>query len=383
MSVKKILIVDADAASRNFIARSLTDQKYEVIQAGSGREGLINAWRDRPDLAIIDPTIEDIKGEVIAAKLKQDPRTANMPLIALSSDSSVVHIKSCIDAGFSEYITKSGQAVSMLNETINRLFGISSAIVKQGGLLMVFLSAKGGTGTSSMCANIAMMMAQNQPEARVVVLDLILPIGSIAPMVGYDGTQNIVTVSDMQPGETTPAFFRDELPEIKIWRFHLLAGSPDPESSNHLQVGRIWDIVKALKDSYDYVFIDLGRSLSKISLPLIQHADLNTLILSTDVSTVTLTRTLWQYLKGKGVEEASVYAILNRAVGLEGLSKAEAEKVIEIPIKATMPYLSSNMAFANTHHQPFTVKFPKDTASIVFQECAREMAALARKLRVV
>jgi len=383
MSANKILLVDADVASRNFIARNLTDQKYEVIQAGSGREGLIFAWRDRPDLAIIDPTIEDIKGEIFAAKLKQDPRTANMPLIALSSDSNVMHIKACIDAGFSEYITKSGQAVSMLNETIARLLGISSAVEKQGGLLMVFLSAKGGTGTSSMCANIAMNIAQNHPESRVVVLDLVLPIGSIAPIVGYEGPQNIATITERQPGMTTSEFFRSELPLIETWRFHLLAGSPDPESSNHIQVGRIWDTVKALKASYDYVLVDLGRSLSKISLPLIQNADLITLILSTDSGTITLTKTLWNYLKGKGVEDASVYAILNRAVGLEGLSKADAEKVLEIPIKATMPYLSSNMAFANAYHQPFTVKFPKDTAAIVFQDCAKEMSALARKLRTV
>ena len=383
MPEKKILIVDADAASRDFIARNLMDQKYEVIQAESGREGLISAWRDRPDLAVIDPMTNDLKGEEIAIKLKHDPRTVNMPLIALSSDSSVVHIKACMDAGFSEYITKSGQAVSMLNETIGRLLGIGSAIVKQGGLLIVFLSAKGGTGTSSMCANIAMNIAQNQPEARVVVLDLILPIGSIASMVGYEGLQNIVTITDMHPGDTTPEFFRDKLPEMKAWWFHLLADSPDPESSNHIQVGRIWDIVKALKDSYDYVLIDLGRSLSKISLPLIQHADLIALIISTDISTVSLTKTLWHYLKSKGVDAASVYTILNRAVGLEGLSKTEAEKMIEIPIKTTMPYLSSNMAFANTHHQPFIIKFPNDTASLVFQESAKEISALARKLRAI
>ena len=73
--------------------------------------------------------------------------------------------------------------------------------------------------------------------------------------------------------------------------------------------------------------------------------------------------------------------ILNRAVGLEGLSKMDAEKMIEIPINATMPYLSSNFAFANSHHQPFILKFPMDTASIVFQDTAKDMAALARKLR--
>ena len=381
MSEKKILLVDADVASRNFVARYLLSQKYEVIQTDSGKEGLIYAWRDRPDLMVIDPTIADLSGEDVARKLKQDARTENMPIIALSSDPSMSRVKSCLDAGFSEYIMKSGQAVPMLNEAINRSLGNASIITKQGGLLMVFLSAKGGTGTSSMCANFAMNIAQQQLEARVVVLDMVLPIGSIAPIVGYEGPQNIATITDMQIGETTPEFFRDKLPDMKTWKFHLLAGSPDPESGNLIQVGRIWNIVTALKDSYDYVLIDLGRSLSKISLPLIQHADLIALIVSTDISTVSLTKTLWYYLKGKGVDEASVYTILNRAVGLEGLSKVDAEKVIEIPIKTTMPYLTSNMAFANTHHQPFTIKFPKDTASIVFQESAKEMSALARTLR--
>jgi MinD-like ATPase involved in chromosome partitioning or flagellar assembly/ActR/RegA family two-component response regulator len=381
MPEKKVLIIDADVASRNFIVRNLLAQKYEVLQAGSGKEGLIYAWRDRPDLVVIDPIITDITGEELARKLKQDARTANTPLIALSSDPSVARIKSCLDAGFSEYITKSGQAVSMLNEMTNRLLGISDALVKQGGLLLVFLSAKGGTGTSSICANIAMNIGENQPEARVVVVDMVLPIGSIAPIVGYEGPQNIVTIAEMPPDEATPEFLRDNLIECKPWHFNLLAGSPDPESSNHLKTGRIWDIISALKESYDYVLIDIGRSLSRITLPLIQHADLNVLVISTDTSTVSLTKPILGYMKSKGVNMDSVFALLNRAVGLEGLSKMETETALEIPIRTTMPYLSSNLAFANSHHLPFALKFPKDTAAIVFQEAAKEMSILARNLR--
>ena len=116
MPEKKILIVDTDVASRNFIARNLMAQKYEVIQAGSGKEGLICAWRDRPDLIVIDPTVPDLKGEELATRLRQDARTTSVPMVALSSDPSVMRIKSCMDAGFNEYITKSGQAVSTLNE---------------------------------------------------------------------------------------------------------------------------------------------------------------------------------------------------------------------------------------------------------------------------
>jgi len=153
----------------------------------------------------------------------------------------------------------------------------------------------------------------------------------------------------MSPEDAAPEFFRDKLIECTPWHFNLLAGSPDPESSNHLKTGRIWDIISALKESYDYVLIDIGRSLSKITLPLIQHADLNILVVSTDISTVSLTKPILGYMKSKGVNMNSVFALLNRAVGLEGLSKMETETALEIPIRTTMPYLSSNLAFANSH----------------------------------
>src|SRR5689334_19041838 len=255
MPDKKILIVDPDVASRNFIARNLMAQKYDVIQAGSGKEGLISAWRDRPDLIVIDPTIPDLRGEELASKLRQDSRTMAVPLVALSSDTSVMRIKSCLDAGFNEYITKSGQAVASLNEVVNRLLGVTAATAKQGGLLVVFASAKGGAGTSSLCANIAMNICQIQPEARVAVVDMVLPIGSIAPLVGYEGKQNIVTMSDLSQLEMSPEYFKKELAEVPLWQFSLLAGSPDPESSNHLNVAHIWDVVAGVKAAFDYVLV--------------------------------------------------------------------------------------------------------------------------------
>lgn len=381
MAKKKILIIDSDAASRNFIAHKILEQGFDVIQAESGKEGLISAWRDRPDLAIIDPVMSDLKGEELAVKFRQDARTSHLPLIALSSDPNPARLRSCQEAGFDEYIAKSGQAVPLLREALNHLFGVTEESMKQGGLLIVFLSAKGGTGTSSVCANLAMNLSEIQPEARVAVADFVLPIGSIAPIVGYQGEQNIVTIADMPDYATTPDFFRRELQEMKIWQFNLLAGSPDPESSNQLKVGRIWDIITAMKSAYDYVLVDNGRSLSKITLPLIQHADLLVLLISTDISTISLTGTLLEYLKSKGVHLSSIYTILNRAAGLEGLSKTDAEKMLGIQINAAIPHLGTNFAFANSQHQPFALKFPSDTASIIFHETARDMAALARKLR--
>jgi pilus assembly protein CpaE len=161
----------------------------------------------------------------------------------------------------------------------------------------------------------------------------------------------------------------------------LLAGAPDPERANDLKVTRIPEVINALQQAYDYVVVDLGRSLSRISLPIIQKADLAVLIMSTDQSTTTLTKKILDYLHAQGIESRNIFAILNRAVGLEGLTKAEAEKIIGLPIKTAIPYMGSNFALANNLNQPIILKYPEDTASIVFRDVANDMIKTATNLR--
>jgi Flp pilus assembly CpaE family ATPase len=127
--------------------------------------------------------------------------------------------------------------------------------------------------------------------------------------------------------------------------------------------------------------VDLGRSLSKISLPIIQAADLVVLILSTDLSTVNHTKKLWHYLKGQGISPNHVYPILNRAVGLEGLTKAEAEKILELEIKLMMPYMMGNFSLANNQNTPISLKFPTDTATMVMKQAALEMSQKVVKMQ--
>jgi MinD-like ATPase involved in chromosome partitioning or flagellar assembly len=187
-------------------------------------------------------------------------------------------------------------------------------------------------------------------------------------------------VADLSSGETNGEYFRKNLPPLEPWKFQLLAGSPDPQQGNDLKGERIHEVVDTLRTIFDFVILDIGRSLSRISLPLIKEADLVTLIVSTDHSTVKLTKTVWEYLQLQGIETRKVYTILNRAVGFEGLTKSEAEAIIGLEIKKTMPYMGSNFSLANNLNQPITLKYPTDTASIVLKETADDMVKIARRL---
>jgi len=385
---RTILIVDENPASRTFLANRLGAKQFKILEAPTGKEGLIVAWSHEPDLVLFDPALKDISEKEFIQKLRNDSRTEKARLIALSSDPSPARRESCISAGAHEYLIKSSQAIPALDEILQHLFRAQSPpeqAAKDGGkrgLLIVFLSAKGGTGTSSLCANLAMNIQRSQPEARVVVADLVLPIGSIGPIVGHDGQLNLVSVADLPTGQTNATYFYENLPRPEQWQFQVLTGSLDPEHGNSIKGERITQIVDMLCSAYDFIILDIGRSLSRISLPLIQKADLIILIVSTDQSTVKLTKTVYDYLQTQGVSSQKVYAILNRAVGLEGLTKAETEQIIGLPIKTTMPYMGGNFALANNLNQPLTFKYPTDTVSIILKAAAEEIVNLARRSQV-
>ncbi len=352
MVEKSILIVDHNPASRSYLATFLKAKLFKVLEAPTGKEGLIVAWRDAHDLILFDPTLSDLPDQDFIRKRRNDLLTSTILLVAPSSDPAAARRQSCLNAGVSEYIVKSSQAILYLEETLNRLFSIETPTDNLNsnekiGSLLVFLSAKGGTGTSSLCANFAMNIQQEHPDTSVVVADLVLPIGSIGPIVGEEGKLNLVTVTDLPSKQTNAEYFRGNLPKPKLWQFQLLPGSPDPHHGNSIRGERVGEIVDVLCSAYDFVILDIGRSLSRISLPLIQKADLIILVVSTDQSTVTLTKTVWDYLDVQGVDSQKIYAILNRALGLEGLTKTQAEEIIGLPIRTTMPYMAGNFALAN------------------------------------
>jgi hypothetical protein len=123
----------------------------------------------------------------------------------------------------------------------------------------------------------------------------------------------------------------------------------------------------------------MGRTLSRISLPIIQKADVVVPIVSSDLSTAILTRTVWEYLKNQGIDPRRLYALQNRAVGLEGLTIAELEQMTGLQIRMTMPFMSGNFTIANNRHEPVIEKFPNDLSALILKQVAIQIAELAQQ----
>ena len=84
MPVKRILVVDDNAELVKALQIRLTQKHYEVLVAFDGREGLQKAKKHKPDLIILDIVIPKMEGGSVAAALKEDRATRDIPVIFLT-----------------------------------------------------------------------------------------------------------------------------------------------------------------------------------------------------------------------------------------------------------------------------------------------------------
>jgi DNA-binding response OmpR family regulator len=80
----RILVVDDDPNIRELLTQELTEAGYRVSVAGNGRAAVDAVRTDRPDLIVLDVMMPELNGFDVAAVLKSDPATMDIPIVILS-----------------------------------------------------------------------------------------------------------------------------------------------------------------------------------------------------------------------------------------------------------------------------------------------------------
>ncbi|MFO7784409.1 MAG: 6-phosphofructokinase [Thermodesulfobacteriota bacterium] len=105
----RILIVDAEAASRNHIRNVLeVDADFVIEEAESGDEAFRRMKKNVPDIVIVDQALPDMNGLAFCSRLKEDPESplANTYLVLVGGEAEGVCMASCIQAGADDVLQK-------------------------------------------------------------------------------------------------------------------------------------------------------------------------------------------------------------------------------------------------------------------------------------
>jgi len=145
-----VLIIDSDEANRGFLAQMLQKKNYQTMLASSGAQGLQMMEDESLNMIVFDTNLPDMQAMELIERLQQNPNIADIPCVVLSSKSDPEEMQACLEAGCAEYYVKSGMVMMTLVDSIPKLLIEGKRLGKKRdqGFLFVYLSAKGGTGTS-------------------------------------------------------------------------------------------------------------------------------------------------------------------------------------------------------------------------------------------
>src|SRR5581483_3874600 len=86
MAVPRILVIDDDVSVRPMLFRCLQRVGYQCISASSGAQGIALASQRNPDLILLDLRLPDMMGFSVLKQLRQDGRTASIPVITITAE---------------------------------------------------------------------------------------------------------------------------------------------------------------------------------------------------------------------------------------------------------------------------------------------------------
>ena len=104
--MKTVLVADDSAVSRELVREALEEIGYRVIEAADGREALAMALESAPDLALLDIRMPVQDGYETVRAMREDPRLAKLPVLALTAFAMRGDEEKAALAGFDGYLTK-------------------------------------------------------------------------------------------------------------------------------------------------------------------------------------------------------------------------------------------------------------------------------------
>ena len=101
-----ILLVEDNELNRDMLTRRLERKEFTVICAKDGQEGIDIAKSKKPDIILMDLSLPVVDGWTVAGRLKADPNTKPIPIIALTAHAMKGDREKALEAGCDDYDTK-------------------------------------------------------------------------------------------------------------------------------------------------------------------------------------------------------------------------------------------------------------------------------------
>ena len=125
-AMAKILLVEDNEMNRDMLSRRLVRHGYEVVVAVDGGEAVSMATSEKPDVILMDMSLPVMDGWEATRRVKAEPATRAIPVIALTANALVEDREKALAAGCDDFDTKPVELPRLLEKIKSQLQGTTS-----------------------------------------------------------------------------------------------------------------------------------------------------------------------------------------------------------------------------------------------------------------
>lgn len=266
-----ILVVDDESFFRDLLRDQLVAAGYAVTVAEDGQVGLQAALAQKPDLIILDVMMPHMDGFEVCTRVRQTPVIADVPVIFLTASISRENRQRAFDLGAHDFVMKPFEKAELLAQ-VTAVLTPHTTENKQRGQILAFFGAAADVGTTTLAIQMSRALSV-QEGASVVLIDLDLPLGSIAVHLKLYHNPHVLDLLGLPADQLNIAGicpyaqqYRAGLQVIAAPGRYLLPGALPSIENLHI-------LLNNLRAAGYQIVLDLGSNLNSVALAALRLAD--------------------------------------------------------------------------------------------------------------
>jgi pilus assembly protein CpaE len=339
----RLALVSTEARFRERVRESMVESGwgYKIALELSQRfedfgEEQVRALRQAsPDLLVID--LEDDPD--LGIKLIQFLADAHPAQRVLAAGPTLTsqQLLAAMRAGVSDYLPKP-VSPDQLKESLNRLAaqlgGAGTPGARKPGQIMAIFGAKGGSGSTTLAANLAVVLHRLTGK-KTLLVDLDLELGEVALLLGVQPRFNFVDM--VQNFHRMDAGLLASYIEQHPSGVHLLSAPFHPERAEVASPEDVRKILHYLRGHYEYVIVDTSKSFSPATLAAFDQSDNVYVVVNLDLPSLRNVQRGLPMLKRvlpRGLEQMRL--VVNRFQPDDEIGLKEVEQTLGVKVFCTL-----------------------------------------------
>jgi pilus assembly protein CpaE len=380
-----VIVADPKSVSRqemvNLLAR---DRTLEVIgDAREGQEVTEMSRSLRPAVVLVDGSVTS--PDVVTTVENMQSVSPDTAVIALIDGVNMDLVRRLMRSGARDVLVKPVAVDDLLNtiRTVHHSVQRQRAAMEagsdvpiSGGQMLAVYSPQGGAGKSILAANLGVALARvldgGAQKGRVALVDLNLQFGDIDLMLNLSPDNTIAGLAQKGAVGIDAELIEQYLAMHEDSGLRVLAAPSSPQHAESITVYTVEQVLDIMRASYQWVIVDTPSQLQDTTLAALDAATTILLVTTLDLLALHKTRIALDMLRQLYAPE-KIQVVLNRANSDTGISLAEVEESLGVPVRLQIPSDGRTVVPSVNEGKPFVISSPQSPIARRVSDFALEL----------